>query len=67
MLKTAHAYAKLPAQDARRARNFYVEVLGFTPAWERNGHVWLDHTDGSSILVFPSSGKPSREHDQCGL
>jgi len=66
MLKSAHAYAKLPASDPQRAKRFYTETLGFTPTWEKNGHVWLDHSDGSSVLVFPSSGKASGDHDQCG-
>lgn len=66
MLQQTHAYAKLPASDAQRARKFYVEVLGFVPEWEREGAIWLTHTDGSSISVFPSTGKASGDHDQCG-
>lgn len=66
MLQNAHAYVKLPASDAQRAKRFYVDILGFTPEWEMNGHIWLNHADGSSILVFPSTGKASGDHDQCG-
>ena len=66
MLQNAHAYVKLPASDAQRAKQFYVDILGFTPEWEMNGHIWLNHADGSSILVFPSTGKASGDHDQCG-
>lgn len=66
MLQNAHAYIKLPASDAQRAKRFYVDILGFTPQWEMNGHLWLNHADGSSILVFPSTGKASGDHDQCG-
>jgi len=66
VLQNAHAYVKLPSSDAQRARAFYVQVLGFAPGWERDGHIWLNHADGSSILVFPSSGKASGDHDQCG-
>jgi catechol 2,3-dioxygenase-like lactoylglutathione lyase family enzyme len=66
MLQNAHAYVKLPASDAQRAKRFYVDILGFTPQWEMNGHIWLNHADGSSILVFPSTGKASGDHDQCG-
>jgi catechol 2,3-dioxygenase-like lactoylglutathione lyase family enzyme len=66
MLRNAHAYAKLPARDPARARAFYVDVLGLTPTWEQDGHLWFDHTDGSSVLVFPSAGRPSGDHDQCG-
>jgi catechol 2,3-dioxygenase-like lactoylglutathione lyase family enzyme len=66
MLRNCHAYAKLPASDAERARHFYVEVLGLQPGWEARGHMWFDMADGSSLLVFPSSGKASGDHDQCG-
>lgn len=66
MLQTGHAYAKLPTSDPGRARAFYVERLGFIPEWEFQGHIWLPHTDGSSMLVFPSSGRASGDHDQCG-
>lgn len=66
MLQNAHAYVKLPASETQRAKRFYVDILGFTPQWEMNGHLWLNHADGSSILVFPSTGKASGDHDQCG-
>jgi len=66
MLQNAHAYVKLPASDAQRAKRFYVDILGFTPEWEMSDHIWLNHADGSSILIFPSTGKASGDHDQCG-
>ena len=66
MLRNAHAYIKLPISDPQRAKRFYVDVLGLTPEWEQDGHVWFNHADGSSLLIFPSSGKPSGDHDQCG-
>jgi catechol 2,3-dioxygenase-like lactoylglutathione lyase family enzyme len=66
MLRNAHAYIKLPVSDPERAKRFYVDVLGLTPEWEYDGHVWFNHADGSSLLIFPSSGKPSGDHDQCG-
>ena len=66
MLRNAHAYTKLPVTDSQRAKRFYIEVLGLTPAWEKDGHVWFDHADGSSLLIFPSTGKASGDHDQCG-
>ncbi len=66
MLQDGRAYAKLPASDVARARHFYVEVLGFRPSWEGGGHMRFDCADGSSFLVFPSSGRASGNHDQCG-
>lgn len=66
MLHDAHPYAKLPAKDPERAKRFYVEVLGLHLGSERAGHMYFEHADGSTILVFPSSGTPAGDHDQCG-
>ena len=66
MLQDGHVYAKLPAGDTARARRFYVETLGFEPTSEWEGHMRFDCADGSTFLVFPSSGRPSGDHDQCG-
>jgi catechol 2,3-dioxygenase-like lactoylglutathione lyase family enzyme len=66
MLNGAHAFAKLPVTDIERARRFYVDVLGLQVTIERPGHLYFDHADGSTILVFRSSGKASGNHDQCG-
>ncbi|HZT91095.1 MAG TPA: VOC family protein [Gaiellaceae bacterium] len=60
------SYAKLPAQDVERARAFYRDVLGFEPVSEHNGHMRFE-CGGQQFLVFPSSGKPSGDHDQLGL
>ncbi len=66
MLRNAHAYTKLPASDIERARRFYTELLGLTATWDQGDHIWFDMADGSSLIVFPSSGKASGTHDQCG-
>ncbi len=66
MLRDGHVYAKLPARDTARARRFYVETLGFQPTSEWAGHMRFDCADGSTFLVFPSSGTASGDHDQCG-
>jgi len=36
------------------------------PTVEGDGYVRFDCGDGSSFLVFSSSGKASGDHDQCG-
>lgn len=66
MLQSGRVCAKLPARDFGRARRFYVETLGFLPTVEGDGYVRFDCGDGSSFLVFSSSGKASGDHDQCG-
>ena len=61
-----HAFAKLPAQDSARARQFYSEHFGFEPHREVHGHLTYDIA-GVELVIFPSSGKPSGDHDQFGL
>ena len=66
MLQNGNVYAKLPASDMDRARWFYVDTLGFQPTFEGPGWIRFACADGSSFLVFASSGKASGDHDQCG-
>src|SRR5581483_10223220 len=61
-----HVFAKLPAQDSARARQFYSEHFGFEPHREVHGHLTYDIA-GVELVIFPSSGKPSGDHDQFGL
>ena len=41
-------YAKLPARDVERARAFYADKLGLTPAKELPGEVLVYHTSGGT-------------------
>jgi catechol 2,3-dioxygenase-like lactoylglutathione lyase family enzyme len=65
-MQIAGAYAKLPVQDVDRARTFYRDVLGLEPYHEAHGHMRYD-VSGTPLLLFPSSGAPSGDHDQFGL
>jgi catechol 2,3-dioxygenase-like lactoylglutathione lyase family enzyme len=70
MLKQARAAATLPAQDLERAKKFYAEKLGLTPTREEpgpGGGPIYDFSDGTSFLVYQSSGKPSGTHTQLAL
>ncbi len=67
MLKQARVAATLPAQDLERAKAFYKEKVGLTPAGEEpgpGGGPIYQFPDGTSFLVFQSSGKPSGTHTQ---
>jgi catechol 2,3-dioxygenase-like lactoylglutathione lyase family enzyme len=59
-------YAKLPAQDVGRAKDFYAEKLGLEPYGERHNHLYYQ-AGGAYFMVFPSMGNPSGSHDQLGL
>jgi catechol 2,3-dioxygenase-like lactoylglutathione lyase family enzyme len=60
------AYTKLPAHDPERARAFWRDHFGLEPFAENHGHLFYD-VQGRPVLVFPTSGAPSGDHDQLGL
>ena len=67
MVKLARAAATLPAQDMERAKAFYRDKLGLTPANEDPGGVMYELAAGTGFGVFPSSGKPSGTHTQLAI
>jgi catechol 2,3-dioxygenase-like lactoylglutathione lyase family enzyme len=62
----ARAAAALPAQDLERARRWYAEKLGLTPV-DAGGGLLFEMAEGTTFIVFMSSGKPSGDHTQLGL
>ena len=67
MLSQARTHATLPAADLGRARRFYEDVLGFTPARIAPGGVFYATGEGTQFFLFPSSGKASGSHTQIGF
>ncbi|HET9847504.1 MAG TPA: VOC family protein [Candidatus Dormibacteraeota bacterium] len=64
----ARAAAALPAQDLERAKAWYSEKLGLTPAgFDMTGGALYQLSAGTGFLVFQSSGKPSGTHTQMAL
>jgi predicted enzyme related to lactoylglutathione lyase len=66
MLKITQSYAALPAQDIKRARQFYEQKLGLTPEEQPDGGA-IYRTGQTGFLVFQSTGKASGDHTQLGL
>ncbi len=62
-LADSHVAARLPAQDLQRARRFYADKLGLSPAEERPGGLRYQCKAGAFSL-FASAGKPSGAHTQ---
>jgi predicted enzyme related to lactoylglutathione lyase len=67
MLKITESYAAIPAQDVKRARQFYEQKLGLKPSEEQADGSALYRTGQTGFLVFQSMGKPSGDHTQLGL
>ena len=64
MLKIKSASTAIPAQDIKRARQFYEQKLGLTPAEEEPDGGLVYRTGETGFLVFPSMGKASGDHTQ---
>jgi predicted enzyme related to lactoylglutathione lyase len=67
MLKIKDAAATLPAQDIKRARQFYEQKLGLVPAKEESDGGAQYQAGNTRFLVFASRGKASGDHTQIGL
>jgi predicted enzyme related to lactoylglutathione lyase len=63
-LQKSQAFAKLPASDIDRAKRFYSEKLGLTPSFEMPPRHFTFDCGGSLVLLFPSQGRASGDHDQ---
>ena len=48
MLNDSKVMANIPASDIARARDFYADKLGLTPAEEMGGEVLIYHTAGGT-------------------
>lgn len=68
MLKITDSFATLPAQDVQRARKFYEQKLGLTPAMVMpDGGAIYKTGENTAFSVFPSMGKASGDHTQITL
>ena len=67
MLKIKRVGAALPAQDIKRARQFYEQKLGLKPSDEMQDGSVMYTVGESGFTVFPSMGKASGDHTQIAL
>jgi catechol 2,3-dioxygenase-like lactoylglutathione lyase family enzyme len=66
MLANHPAHATLPCQDRDRAKAWYEEKLGLTPASEDSGAVTYEGPEGTRFVLFTSGGRASGSHTQLG-
>ena len=67
MLKIKSSATAIPAQDIKRARQFYEQKLGLKPATEEEDGGARYMFGETGFLVFPSMGKASGDHTQMAL
>jgi predicted enzyme related to lactoylglutathione lyase len=56
MLSSSRVEANIPAADLKRARDFYADVLGLTPAREIDGIQLTYRTDGGTTFTVYETG-----------
>ena len=66
MLNQAHVYTALPVEDLDRARAFYEQRLGLTPAEENPGGLMYRLEGGGEFLLYPSANRPGG-HTQANI
>ena len=67
MLKIKNSAAAMPAQDIKRAREFYEQKLGLKAEQEEGDGGAMYRTGETLFLVFLSTGKASGDHTQMAL
>jgi predicted enzyme related to lactoylglutathione lyase len=67
MLSDARYETSLPCSDLERAKSFYADKLGLTPASEQSAGAFYEGRDGTRFILFPSSGSASGSHSQMGF
>jgi predicted enzyme related to lactoylglutathione lyase len=67
MLKIKRVGTAMPAQDVKRARQFYEQKLGLKPSMEQPDGSAMYMVGETGFLVFPSMGKASGDHTQMAL
>jgi catechol 2,3-dioxygenase-like lactoylglutathione lyase family enzyme len=67
MLSDATVHTTLPCSNFERAKAFYAEKLGLTPAVDQPAGAFYQLSGGTRFLLFPSAGVASGSHTQMGL
>jgi predicted enzyme related to lactoylglutathione lyase len=67
MLSDARFETSLPCRDLQRAKSFYADKLGLTPASEGPAGASYVGRDGTRFILFPSNGSASGSHSQIGF
>lgn len=67
MLGQSKVYATLPATDFARAKQWYQEKLGLTPAEENPGGATYETGGGSGFFLYPTPNPDRGGHTQMGF
>jgi catechol 2,3-dioxygenase-like lactoylglutathione lyase family enzyme len=67
MIKNLRSHTTLPAADLQRAKKFYAEKLGLSPATESEGGIFYEIAGGTRFILYPTSDPTRAGHTQIGF
>jgi catechol 2,3-dioxygenase-like lactoylglutathione lyase family enzyme len=67
MIKELRSHTTLPAADLERAKRFYAEKLGLSPATESPGGIFYELAGGTRFILYPTPNPARGGHTQIGL
>jgi catechol 2,3-dioxygenase-like lactoylglutathione lyase family enzyme len=67
MIKNLRSHTTLPAADLERAKKFYAEKLGLSPATESEGGIFYEIAGGTRFILYPTPNPTRAGHTQIGF
>ena len=67
MIKKLRTHTTLPAADLGRAKKFYEEKLGLSPATESEGGIFYELAGGTRFILYPTPNPTRAGHTQIGF
>jgi predicted enzyme related to lactoylglutathione lyase len=67
VIKNLRSHTTLPAADMERAKKFYAEKLGLTPATEGEGGIFYELEGGTRFILYPTPNPTRAGHTQIGF
>ena len=67
MIKNLRSHTTLPAADLQRAKKFYAEKLGLSPATESEGGIFYEIAGGTRFILYPTPDPTRAGHTQIGF
>jgi predicted enzyme related to lactoylglutathione lyase len=67
VIKNLRTHTTLPAANLERAKKFYAEKLGLTPATEGEGGIFYGLAGGTRFILYPTRNPTRAGHTQIGF
>ena len=67
VIKELRTHTTLPAADLQRAKKFYTDKLGLSPATESAGGIFYELAGGTRFILYPTPNPTRGGHTQIGF